>query len=146
VKNKSHLFRALLGVAAFSLGLAACHGGSSGTSSYVPASSDVAAPQGSGVALDNVVPDRKTSQPIFSSCGDHVRIIVLGTVGCKFRERGYGNGELRIHNDTNGIVLVSPSSGKSGTTFTITGAVKGGGHFMVVSKYRSYEVHVTVSS
>jgi hypothetical protein len=147
VENKSHLFRAFIGAAAFSLGLVACHGASSGQSSYVPTSSDVVTPQsGSGNALDNIAPDKRKHAPaIVSTCGDRVHIVVLGIVGCKFREAGYA-GWFKIHNDTKGIIMITPKSGNSGTTFDIVGVAKGSGDFIVYSKNQSLVVHVRVLS
>jgi len=111
----------------------------------MPASSAVAAPQSaSGVTPENILSDKKVSHPIISSCGEHVHIIVLGIVGCRFHEYGYGDGQFTIHNDTNGVIVIYPSSGNNKTTFSILGAVKGSGDFVVASKNQSLEVHVHV--
>lgn len=124
---------------AFSLGMAACHGGSPGSSAYIPAGAS--APQSQGFEM----PDH-TKRQIISSCGKHVHIVLLGVVDCKFREPGYGNGTFALTNDTKGIVLISPSSGTRSTTFTILGAVLGSGHFTVKDdKGRSITVTVKVT-
>lgn len=125
---------------AFSLGLAACHGGSAGSSSYIPAGASVSQ-SGQGIEM----PDRAKRQ-IISSCGKHVHIVLLGIVDCKFREPGYGDGTFTLTNDTKGIVVISPSSGTRSTTFTILGAVLGSGHFTVKDdKGRTITVTVKVT-
>ena len=53
-------------------------------------------------------------------------ILIAGLVDCKFSEDGY-NGDFSVANDTNGIVLVTPSTGAKSTTFTIVGLVIGSG-------------------
>lgn len=115
--------------AAFSAGVAACHGGAPG-STYVPTGSTaLSAPQtGAGLAT----PDKKEKKvEIVSSCGNHVHIVIAGIVDCKFREQGYGKGTFTLTNDTKGIVIITPMSGTRATTFTILGALIGSGYFEV---------------
>jgi hypothetical protein len=129
------------GAAALSLSIAACHGGSPGAS-YVPTGST--APSASQAGTGLAIPDAK--RKIVSSCGKHVRIVLLGVLDCKFKEAGYGNGTFTLTNDTKGLVLISPSSGTRATTFTIAGAVLGSGHFLVKdSKGRTLRVRVKVT-
>ncbi len=121
------------GAAALSLSVVACHGQSPGGSGYVPPASTSfsAAQQSTGFAT----PDKKKEKiEIVSSCGKHVRIVLLGIIDCKFREENYGDGTFTLTNNTNGIVVISPSSGTRATTFTILGAVLGGGNFVVKDK------------
>ncbi|HEX3368520.1 MAG TPA: hypothetical protein VHS56_03010 [Candidatus Cybelea sp.] len=128
--------------AALSLSIVACHGASPGGSSYVPAGSTaLSAPQaGSGLAA----PDAKRT--IVSSCGKHVRIVLLGFLNCKFRESGYGDGTFTLTNHTKGLVVISPSSGTRETTFNIAAALLGSGHFLVKdAKGRSLRVGVKVT-
>jgi hypothetical protein len=117
------------GAAALSLSTVACHGQSPGSSGYVPtASTSLSAPQpGTGLGA----PDAKRKIRIISSCGKHVRIVLLGILDCKFKEEGYGDGTFTLTNDTKGIVVITPSSGTRKTPFTILGAVLGSGYFVV---------------
>lgn len=131
------------GAAAFSLSMVACHGQSPGGSSYVPtASTSLSAPQlGTGLAA----PDKKHEKvEIVSSCGKHVRIVLLGILDCKFREEGYGDGTFTLKNDTKGIIVITPSSGTRATTFTILGAVIGSGSFVVTDAKKKHSLRVRV--
>jgi hypothetical protein len=130
------------GAIAFSLTMAACHGQMPGSSGYIPPSSSTSSTTeiGSGVAA----PD--TKHRIISSCGKHVNIVLLGIVDCRFREPGYGDGTFTLPNHTNGIVVISPSSGTRSTKFTILGAVLGSGYFTVKgAKGRKLRVTVKVT-
>jgi|HubBroStandDraft_2_1064218.scaffolds.fasta_scaffold32643_4 hypothetical protein len=131
------------GAAAFSLSMVACHGQSPGGSSYVPTGSTaVSAPQ-PGMSL--VTPDKKREKiEIVSSCGKHVRIVLLGILDCKFKEEGYGDGKFTLQNDTKGIILITPMSGTRATTFTIVGAVVGSGSFVVTDAKKKHSLRVRV--
>jgi hypothetical protein len=100
-------------VAALSLALAACHGGSTGTSSYVPAGSSALQ---SGPAGIIVGPD-VLSGDIDSNCGKRIHIVVAGIIDCKFDEKGYGNRTFTLTDHTNGLILISPTSGNRHTVF-----------------------------
>ena len=104
------------------------------------ASTAVSAPQPAGFAA----PDKKKVK-IVSSCGDRVRIVVLGILDCKFKEAGYGDGVFTLKNNTKGIIVITPMSGTKATTFTILGAVIGSGSFTVTdTKNHSLRVRVKV--
>lgn len=125
---KTQRLRLVTGLAVLSLILAACHGGSSGTAPYLP-SSGISSQQ----SLDRgIVPNGEERGELFSSCGHHIRIVLAGIVNCRFHEVG---GSLKdvftLKNYTQGLILISPSSGTRYTTFTITGLVIGSGHFTV---------------
>ena len=133
--------RLLVGLLALSLGLTACHSGSSAGTPFVPQSSAVSQSQ---VPL-NVSPDHGQRGVIVSSCGTHIRIKIAGILNCRFREYGYHDGKFRLDNDTRGLILISPHSGDKHTTFTITGLVVGSGHFTVKDDMGHHlNVHVRV--
>jgi hypothetical protein len=114
-----------LAVLTISLSLAGCHGGApSGSTGYLPA--NVSSTTGSIVN-----PDKKKPIAIESSCGKHVRIVLLGFVDCKFKERGYGNGVFKLYNHEKGLISVSPDKGTRSTTFTVSGLLVGKGSFLV---------------
>jgi hypothetical protein len=119
------LLRVVIGLAALSLSLAACHSSSSG--SYVPPSSGVSAPQ----ADLRVSPAHEEHGEITSSCGNHIRIKVAGILNCRFWEAGYGKATLTLQDHTNGLILISPKTGTRHTNFTITGVLVGSGYFVV---------------
>ncbi len=136
--------RLVTGLAAFALILTACHGGSSGTSTFVPANStSVTAPQSDAGAM----PDHNRGSEIRSSCGRHVHILLAGFVACHFREPGYGDGTFTLTDQTHGLVGISPTSGNRHTRFTITGLVVGSGRFTVRDDHHNHivvHVHVTL--
>lgn len=141
---KSTRSRALLMAFAASLALSivACHGGTPGSSAYVPAGdASVSQPEDGGAASS----DR--AGRIASTCGRHIHIVVAGLVDCRFHERGYGDGKFTIRDHTKGIVLIGPLDGTRKTRFTITGAVVGRGFFVVRDTHGNYmvvRVRVTV--
>ena len=113
-------------MAALSLILAACHGGSSGTAPYVPAG---------GTSFQQVV-DRGITPgeehgELFSSCGLHIHIMLAGSVNCHFHERGNRSDRVTLKNHTHGLILISPTSGNGHTKFSITGLVVGSGHITI---------------
>jgi hypothetical protein len=120
--------RLVSGSVAFALGLAACHGSPGGSAPYLPGgSSGISSQSHPGAA-----PNTEERGEIISSCGRHIRIMVAGIVNCRFREPGYGdNSPFTLHNHTQGLILISPSSGSSDTKFTITGVLVGSGFFIV---------------
>jgi hypothetical protein len=133
------------GAAALSVSVAACHGQSPGSSSYVPT-----APAGLSASQSNIgltASDAKRKKvEIVSSCGKRVHIVLLGILDCKFDEKGYGDGTFTLKNDTKGIIVIAPSSGTRATTFTILGAVVGTGSFTVTdTKKHSLRVRVRVT-
>ncbi len=123
--NRQRL-RLVTGMAALSLILAACHGGSSGTAPYVPSSST-----SSQVGDQGLAPNDNDRGEIRSSCGHHVHIVVAGIINCRFHEVGDRDAHFTLKNDTHGLILISPMSGNRHTKFTITGLVVGSGHFTV---------------
>ncbi len=127
------------GALALSIAMVACHGQSPGSAGYIPTSSSALSAPQAGAGLN--APDAK--RKIVSTCGDHVHIVLLAIVDCKFRERGYGAGTFTLTNHTKGIVVISPSSGTKATTFTILGAILGSGNF-VVKDTKNRELKVTV--
>jgi hypothetical protein len=129
------------GVAAFSISMVACHGQSPGSSGYVPTGSPALSVPQAGAGL--AAPDAKHKIKIVSSCGKHVKIVLLGILDCKFKEQGYGDGTFTLKNDTKGIVVITPSSGTQDTTFTILGALVGSGHFQVKDT-RGHSLRVSV--
>lgn len=119
--------RLVMGMAVLSLLLAACHGGSSGTAPYVPASSASTQTFDRGITSNN-----EERGELFSSCGHHIRIVLAAIVNCRFHEVGGGSKDVfTLKNDTRGLILISPGSGTRDTKFTITGLVLGSGHFTV---------------
>lgn len=116
------------GLAALSLILAACQGGSSGTARYLP-SSGLSSQQS---VARGIAPNGEAQGELFSSCGDHIRIVLAGIVNCRFHEVGGSPKDLfSLKNHTLGLILISPLSGNRNTTFTITALVIGSGHFTV---------------
>jgi len=115
------------GLAAASLILAACHGGSSETAPYLPAngmSSQQSADRG-------IQPDADRGE-LLSSCGHRIRIVLTGIVDCHFHELGASPKDVfTLKNDTSGLILISPTTGNRHTTFTITALLVGAGHFTV---------------
>jgi hypothetical protein len=120
--------RLVTGIAVLSLILAACHGGSSGTAPYLPASGT-----SSLQSLDRgIAPNHEERGELFSSCGHRIRIVLAGIVNCHFHEVGASRKDVfTLKNDTHGLILISPSTGTRNTTFTITGLLIGSGHFSV---------------
>ena len=112
--------------AALSLSMAACHGQSPASSSYIPVGSTaVSAPQSGGE--QNLA---RTKSPIISLCGDVIKIKILGTVHCKFRENGY-NGVFKLFNHVPGILDLKPLLGDQKTDFLLGGLALGDGFFVV---------------
>jgi len=86
------------------------------------------------------------AEPVESSCGQSIRIHILGIVTCQFSEDGGYNGMFKIDaSHLSGIATVSPQSGDSHTQFTVTGILEGGGYFVVTGD-RSLRVHVQVTT
>ncbi len=84
--------------------------------------------------------------PVHSSCGNHVRIVVLGIVDCRFTQMGNHGGAVNI--DTShlmGLATVSPTSGTTKTDFLVTGVLSGQGYFIVETQTRKLRVVVSVS-
>jgi hypothetical protein len=130
MKKQVNPVRFILALAVLALSAAGCQGGSPSSAQYTPTSTG-AAPSiltGGTVSLD-----KKKKAKIVSSCGDHIKIVVLGILECKFHESGY-TGTFNITNNTNGLVGISPNSGDKDTTFTITALLVGSGYFLVEDK------------
>jgi hypothetical protein len=131
----------LVAAAALLLSAAACHSQSPGSSGYVPTSTSSLPGARNGDTSDMGAKDND----IKSTCGDRVHIVLLGFVDCKFKETGY-DGRFRVFNHTKGLVGISPSSGTSATTFTITGLILGRGAFLIKDHRGNHlliRVHVT---
>jgi hypothetical protein len=90
-----------------------------------------------------IAPNGEEHHELFSSCGHHVRIILLGIVTCRFHEVGDRDAAFTLKNDTQGLILISPMTGNRHTKFTITGLVLGSGHF-TVSDAKGRHITVTV--
>jgi hypothetical protein len=133
----NRLVGAVAGASALLLSVAACHGASP-TTGYMPsATSSVAAPGG-------VKPADK-DEGIVSTCGGRIHIIIAGIVNCRFHEKGY-EGKFRLHDHTQGLILISPSEGTKRTKFTITGVAVGNGYFIVTDRRgNNIEVDVKVT-
>lgn len=127
--------------AALALSVAACHGGSPMSSSYIPVgSSAVSSPQ-SGGAGDLA----RTKSPIISLCGNVIKIKILGTVHCRFSEKGY-NGNFALFNHVPGILNLSPLLGDQKTDFLLGGLALGDGFFLVKDlRHHSLLVRVRVT-
>jgi len=112
--------------AALSLSMAACHGQSPMGANYVPAgSTGISAPQAGGeqsLALHR--------SPIISLCGNVIKIKLLGTVRCRFRENGY-NGLFKLINHVPGLLDLKPLLGNEKTNFLLGGLALGDGFFLV---------------
>lgn len=123
--------RLVFGLVVFALGLVACHGSPGGSATYLPSGSSGISSQ----AQVGVAPNSEERGEIISSCGRHINIMVAGIVNCRFREPGYGdNSPFTLHNHTQGLIVISPTSGTSDTKFTITGVLVGTGFFIVKDK------------
>ncbi len=96
-----------------------CQGRSSGTPGYVPA--------GAG----SVATPEMLQAKIISSCGTKIRIVLLGSVECRFHENNHPQRTFTLVNHTNGLVSISPGSGTKLTTFTVTAILLGSGYFTV---------------
>lgn len=73
----------------------ACQGRSTGAPGYVPAGADsVASPQ-------------MLQAKIISSCGTKIRIVLLGTVECKFHENNHPLRTFTLDDHTNGLTATS---------------------------------------
>ena len=135
------LSRLVSGLAALTVILTACQGSPSG--STVPSGmSGIAAPQA------GILPaDRGDRGEIVDSCGNRIHIILAGIIKCRFHEQGYGLGTFQIHNHTNGLISISPTSGNKNTHFIITGLLIGSGYFTVTDTHghvRPVTVKVTL--
>lgn len=97
----------------------ACQGRSASTPGYVP------------IGTSNVAAPEMMQAKIISSCGTKIRIVLLGTVECKFHENNHPLRVFTLVNHTNGLVSISPSSGTKLTTFTVTAILLGSGYFTV---------------
>jgi hypothetical protein len=130
MKQRVNPVRFLLALAVLALSAAGCQGGSPSSAQYTPTSTG-AAP--SALTGGTVSLDKKKKAKIVSSCGDHIRVVVLGIVECKFHENGY-TGNFKITDETKGLVSISPTTGDKETIFTVTALVVGSGHFFVEDK------------
>lgn len=120
-------FRLILSLAALSLSLAACHGASPGSTGYVPPGSAMSLPQQNvGIA-----PNGEERGEVVSSCGTRIRIVLAGILNCHFREGGDHDVRWKLQDHTQGLILLSPTSGGRFTKVTITGLVIGSGYFVV---------------
>ena len=109
---------------ALSLSMAACHGQSPASSSYIPAGSTaVTVPQFGGE-------EPLARSPIISLCGNVIKIKLLGTVHCRFREKGY-NGIFKLLNHIPGLLELKPLIGNEKTNFLLGGLALGNGFFLV---------------
>jgi hypothetical protein len=114
------------GVAALSLGMAACHGQSPASSSYIPTSvAPLSASQGGG--MEDL---SRRGSPIISLCGNVIKIKILGTVHCRFKEKGY-SGIFKLFNHVPGLLDLSPLLGDAKTNFLLGGLGLGNGFFVV---------------
>ena len=113
------------GTAALSLSMAACHGQSPSSAGYIPTSTDVSVPQAGG-AGDLA----RRGSPIISLCGNVIKIKLLGTVHCKFKENGY-NGIFKLFNHVPGLLDLKPLIGNDKTDFLLGGLALGNGFFLV---------------
>lgn len=85
------------------------------------------------------------AEPVESSCGQSIRIHILGFVTCQFSEDFY-NGTFKLDTShLSGIATVSPQQGDEHTQFTVTGILEGGGYFTVTGD-RSIRIHVQVTT
>jgi hypothetical protein len=130
MKQRVNPVRFLLALAVLALSAAGCQGGSPSSAQYTPTSTGAAPAMLTGGTLS---PDKKKKAKIVSSCGDHIKIVVLGILECKFHESGYTS-TFNITNKTNGLVGISPNSGDKDTTFTISALLVGSGYFLVEDK------------
>jgi hypothetical protein len=126
--------------------LAGCSGG--GSPSMAPGVPATNAQPASAVfpsaASETMIPNH--FPPVHSSCGNHVRIVVLGIVDCRFTQTGNHGGTVNI--DTShlmGLATVSPTSGTTKTDFLVTGVLSGQGYFIVETQTRKMRVVVSVS-
>jgi hypothetical protein len=128
------------GTAALALGVAACHGQSPSSPSYIPTSStELSAPQGAGA--ENL---GRIRSPIISLCGNVIKIKLLGTVHCKFREKGY-NGVFKLFNHVPGLLDLKPIIGDQKTNFLLGGLALGDGFFLVKDlRHHLLLVHVRI--
>lgn len=127
MKQRVNPVRLVLALAVLALSAAGCQGGTPSSTQYMPTSTG-AAP--SSVTTGTFSPDKKKKAKIISSCGQHIKIVLLGIMNCRFHESGY-SGNFTVTNDANGLIGISPNSGDKGTTFTITGLLLGSGYFLV---------------
>src|ERR1700744_1472137 len=117
MKQRVNPFRLVLAAGVLAIAAAGCQGGAPSNAAYMPTSTGAApAISTSGMAL----PDKKNKPKIVSSCGQHIKIVLLGIVDCRFHEQGY-SGSFTITNNTNGLIGITPMTGDKKTTFTITG-------------------------
>jgi hypothetical protein len=126
----SSLLRSVAVVAMFAV--VGCAGGPNGgamnsvpSTGSVPASAPISRAQ-SEASLAS--PDGSTA--IQSSCGRHIRVVLLSTVMCRFTEVGY-TGEIDVANDASGIVTVDPATGTTKTRFNVTAVLLGSGYLYV---------------
>ena len=68
--------------------------------------------------------------PIISLCGNVIKIKLLGTVHCRFREKGY-NGIFKLFNHVPGLLELKPLIGNEKTNFLLGGLALGNGFFLV---------------
>jgi hypothetical protein len=120
--------RLVLAVAILALTAAGCQGGGpSSATQLMPASTGAAQSVTTGGTFGS---DMKQKPQIISSCGKHIKIVLLGIMNCRFHEVKY-DGDFTITNHTNGLIGITPTSGDKTTTFTITGLILGSGYFLV---------------
>ncbi|HEY1680089.1 MAG TPA: hypothetical protein VGF98_00415 [Candidatus Tumulicola sp.] len=132
--------RFVLALAVLALSAAGCSGGSPSSAQYTPTSTG-AAQTPAGVTVS---PDKNKVQ-IVSSCGTHIKIVVLGFQTCRFHEPGY-TGSFNVTDHTNGLIGISPASGDKKTLFTVSALLVGSGYFLVEdSNGKKLRVHVKVT-
>jgi hypothetical protein len=132
--------RFVFAIAVLALSAAGCSGGTPSSTQYMPTSTGAAqTPAGATVS-----PDKNKAQ-IISSCGTHIKIVVLGIQTCRFHESGY-TGSFNVTDHTNGLIGISPASGDKKTVFTITALLIGSGYFLVEDgNGRKLRVHVKIT-
>ncbi len=113
--------------AALALGIAACHGQSPAGSSYVPVGSTAVS---SAQSVGDTESLARSRSPIISLCGNVIKIKLLGTVHCRFRENGY-NGVFKLFNRVPGLLDLKPLIGGQETDFLLGGLALGDGFFLV---------------
>lgn len=137
------VMRLTTGLVAIALGLAACRGASPTSPQYVPSGT-------SGISSSQlhlaVSPAAGEHGELISTCGKHIKVTIAGIVSCHFREGGIVRKDIfTLHDHTNGLILISPTSGGRATKFTITGLVLGTGYFTVNDDKDSLRITVRVT-
>jgi hypothetical protein len=132
--------RFVLALAVLALSAAGCSGGSPSSAQYTPTSTGAAQTPAGAIASPDM-----NKVPIVSSCGSHIKIVVLGFQTCRFHEPGY-TGSFNVTDHTNGLIGISPASGDKKTLFTVSALLVGSGYFLVEdSNGKKLRVHVKVT-